>query len=77
MCSAMDDILGWTAFMAGTGPWCGATVQVNCSLKKPVKVGQMMKIESKVVKKERKKVFITATLTDEAGAIYVSTQLCP
>ena len=56
--------------MVGTGPWCGATVQVNCSLRKPVKVGQVLKIESKVKNQEKKKVFISATLADEAGDVY-------
>jgi hypothetical protein len=70
---------------------CGATVQVNCKLRKPVKVGALLRVVSKVglifdcvgpigssivankfycffcnqiQKRERRKVFITATLLE-------------
>merc|ERR1719471_1257096 len=71
MTSAMDDILGHICFLAaGHGPWSGATVQVNCKLLKPVRVGQTLLIEGRVSRQEKKKVFIEATLADEDGAVY-------
>lgn len=40
MCAVLDDVLGHTAFVCGKGPWSGATIQVNCTLKKPVVIGK-------------------------------------
>lgn len=71
MTSAMDDVLGHLCFLASSdGPWNGATVQVNCNLKRPVRVGQTLYIEGRVVRQEKKKVFIEATLSDENGDVY-------
>lgn len=39
MTAVLDDVLGHTAFVCGKGPWTGATIQVNCSLKKAVVIG--------------------------------------
>eukprot|EP00405_Crypthecodinium_cohnii_P023899 CAMPEP_0206486852 /NCGR_PEP_ID=MMETSP0324_2-20121206/41273_1 /ASSEMBLY_ACC=CAM_ASM_000836 /TAXON_ID=2866 /ORGANISM="Crypthecodinium cohnii, Strain Seligo" /LENGTH=253 /DNA_ID=CAMNT_0053965183 /DNA_START=49 /DNA_END=810 /DNA_ORIENTATION=+ len=79
MTSALDDVLGHVCFLAcGAGPWTGATVQLNVKLSKPVSVGQVLKIEAivkeenKVPGKERSKVFIEATLSDEDGNVYAS-----
>ena len=44
MTSVMDDLLGWTCFVAGDGPWSGCTAQVNVKLCKPVAVGQYLRI---------------------------------
>ena len=40
MTALMDDVIGWCGFCAeGTcKPWCGFTVQVDTSLKAPIKV---------------------------------------
>merc|ERR1719436_583989 len=67
----MDDVLGHLCFLASSdGPWNGATVQVNCNLKRPVRVGQTLYIEGRVARQEKKKVFIEATLSDENGDVY-------
>ena len=39
MTSLMDDLCGHICFVAAAAPWCGATVQLNCKLMKPVHVG--------------------------------------
>ena len=74
MTSLMDDLCGHIAFFAGAGPWCGATVQVDCKLCKPVTVGAVLKlvgtIERRDEKNGRQKVHIRATLTDEKGDVY-------
>jgi hypothetical protein len=45
MTSLMDDVLGWLSFFAaGRGPWDGCTVSVSVQLKKPVKVGSLLKV---------------------------------
>jgi len=47
MTALLDDVLGHAAFLCGDnapGPWSGATVSVNCSLKKPVAVGSVLKV---------------------------------
>jgi len=47
MTALLDDVLGHAAFICGDGapgPWSGATVSVNCSLKKPVAVGSVLKV---------------------------------
>jgi len=73
MTSAMDDVLGHLAFLAaGTGPWSGATVQVNCKLSKPVRVGQTLLLEGRVTKQEKRKVFVAARMLDEAGDVYAT-----
>ncbi|CAJ1353532.1 unnamed protein product, partial [Effrenium voratum] len=71
MTSAFDDLLGHLAFLAaGEGPWSGATVQINCKLCKPVRVGQTLLLEGHVAKQERKKVFVEARLVGETGEVY-------
>ncbi|CAJ1381125.1 unnamed protein product [Effrenium voratum] len=68
---AFDDLLGHLAFLAaGEGPWSGATVQINCKLCKPVRVGQTLLLEGHVAKQERKKVFVEARLVGETGEVY-------
>ncbi|KAL7513287.1 hypothetical protein ACHAXN_010379 [Cyclotella atomus] len=64
MTSVMDDIIGWTAFHV-TGQclaWGGFTAQINVSLKTPIAVGSVLKIVGKIVKWERRKVWIEASL---------------
>jgi acyl-coenzyme A thioesterase PaaI-like protein len=70
MTSVMDDLLGHIAFIGGSAPWLGATVQVNTKLSKPVHVGQTLSVVGKITALERKKVFVTAKLIDEKGAVY-------
>ena len=72
MTSLMDDVCGHTAFVSGVAPWCGATVQVNVSLKKPIKVGQVLRITGKVASVQKRKVKITAVLDDPSarGEVY-------
>lgn len=72
MTSVMDDLLGHLSFLAEGTPWCGATVQVNVKLKKPVKVGQYLRISGRVVKREGSKVFISGKLEDENGNEYAT-----
>ena len=76
MTSLMDDLAGHITFFAGPAPWCGATVQVNCKLTKPVRVGAVMKLVGRITKQEEKgaraKVFITAELQSEEGAVHCS-----
>ena len=50
----------------------GYTVQVNTSLKKPVKVGSILKVESWVIRKEgKRKYWIASQLTDhETGDVH-------
>ena len=82
MTSLMDDLCGHICFFAGPAPWCGATVQVNCKLMKPVHVGDVHKIVGKIYKQETKekngkkstKVFISAELVGEDGALYASLE---
>lgn len=70
MTSLMDDICGHCAFIASKGPWSGATVQVNCKLSKPVHIGQTLLLTGRVAKRERKKIWISAKLSDETSAVY-------
>ena len=60
----MDDIIGWTGFCV-TGiciPWSGFTVQVNTSLCKPIRAGQVLKLAGTIEKVEWRKVSTQATL---------------
>ena len=69
MTSLMDDVCGHIAFLyEGQAPWGGATVQVDVSLKKPVRVGQVLRVVGRVVSFERRKMRIEATLDDGGGA---------
>eukprot|EP01038_Epipyxis_sp_PR26KG_P016636 gene16636-22734_t len=67
MCALMDDAIGWMGFCA-TGqviPWSGYTVQVNTSLKKPVPVGSVLRLDAKVIRQEgERKFWISSYLTD-------------
>ena len=74
MTSAMDDALGHITFFAGDGPWQGATVQVNTKLQKPVQIGQLLKLEAKIVKREGRKVHVAAQLVDSDGSVYASME---
>ena len=82
MTSLMDDLCGHICFFAGPAPWCGATVQVNCKLMKPVRVGDVHKLVGRIDKRESKekagkvttKVFISAELVGEDGAVYASLE---
>ena len=73
MCAIMDDVIGWCGFCV-TGecvPWCGFTVQINTSLKAPVKVGSWLHVEAVITSVERRKVKVGAKLVgvdvDERG----------
>jgi len=78
MTSVMDDVCGHACFVAGSGPWCGATVQVNCKLRKPVQIGSYMKVCAHVVRGELKKgkvkVQIQATLTAPDGQVHAELE---
>ena len=66
MCSLLDDVVGWCSFLV-TGkcvPWSGYTVQINSSLKKPVPIRSFLKITATIVKIERRKVFVNASIVD-------------
>jgi len=66
MCSLMDDIIGWCAFLT-TGTclaWSGFTVQVNTQLKKPIRVGSYLLVRARITKVERRKVSVIAELID-------------
>ena len=68
MCSVLDDVIGWCAFMV-TGccrPWSGFTVQINTSLQKPIPVNSTLLVRAIVTKIERRKVSIEARLIDPA-----------
>jgi len=73
-CALMDDVIGWLGFcVSGTvKPWSGYTVQVNTSLMKSVKVGQVLKLEAWVQRKEgTRKYWIEAQLINpETGDIH-------
>jgi acyl-coenzyme A thioesterase PaaI-like protein len=69
MCSVLDDVIGWVAFLV-TGscqPWTGFTVQVNTSLKRPISVDSMLLVQAKITKVERRKVSVSATIFDPSG----------
>ncbi|KAL3924110.1 MAG: hypothetical protein SGPRY_004012 [Prymnesium sp.] len=82
MTSLMDDFCGHICFIAGGAPWCGATVQVNCKLMKPVCIGDTHKIIGRIDKQETKdkngklstKVFITAELVGEHDHTFASLE---
>ena len=82
MTSLMDDLAGHICFFASSAPWCGATVQVNCKLTKPVRVGDVLKVVGRVYKRESKeragktttKIFMSAELVGEGGAQYASLE---
>lgn len=80
MTSLMDDLCGHICFVLCASPWSGATVQVNCKLMKPVKVGDVLKVVGKVDRQERSdakkltKVWVSAELVGEDGAVYAKLE---
>lgn len=69
MCSIMDDIVGWCAFLT-TGqclPWSGFTVQMNTSLRRPIMVNTHLVVVARIVKIQRRKVTVKAELMDPMG----------
>ena len=76
MSSLMDDFCGHCAFVTSQAPWSGATVQVNVALKKPVKVGSVLRIVGRVTKRERRKAYVEAVLDDggEDPVIYAKLE---
>lgn len=73
MCSVLDDVCGHAAFVCGgCGPWAGCTVQVNCTLKKPVKIGQVLKVWGRVKERKGRKLFIEGALEGEDGLCYAT-----
>jgi hypothetical protein len=78
MCSVMDDILGWTAFLLAPqhrqpeqqqerrhNSWNGYTAQVNVSLKKPVPVHSVLLLQGSITKREgARKVYVKAHLVN-------------
>ena len=67
MSALMDDFCGHVAFVPSDSPWSGATVQINVSLKKPVRVGSILRIVGRVSKREGRKVYVEAVLDDGGG----------
>jgi acyl-coenzyme A thioesterase PaaI-like protein len=66
MTSVLDDVIGWVAFLV-TGecrPWTGFTVQVNCSLHRPIPVDSFLLVQAKIVGIERRKVLVEASIVD-------------
>jgi acyl-coenzyme A thioesterase PaaI-like protein len=66
MCSLMDDVIGWAAFLV-TGkccPWTGFTVQINSSLQRPILVDSILLVQATITKVERRKVSVTAAIVD-------------
>ncbi|KAL1508448.1 hypothetical protein AB1Y20_004551 [Prymnesium parvum] len=82
MTSLMDDLCGHICFFSSGTPWCGATVQVNCKLMKPVRVGDVHKLVGRIDRQETKekggkpltKVFISAELVGERGEVFASLE---
>jgi len=71
MTAVLDDVLGHTAFIAnGKGPWSGATVVCNCTLKKPVRIGQVLKVWGRVKERRGRKSLIEGGLVAEDGAVH-------
>ena len=73
MCSVLDDVLGHAAFVsdgAAKGPWSGATVQVNCALKKACRVGAVMKVWGRVRERKGRRAFIDGGLEAEDGTVH-------
>lgn len=66
MCSLLDDVIGWAAFLV-TGecrPWTGFTVQINSSLKRPIPVDSVLLVEARITKVDRRKVSVDAAIVD-------------
>ena len=75
MTSLFDDLAGHIVFIdGGESPWDGATVQVNCSLVKPIPVGAVLTIVGRVTGRERKKVNMSAEIMGEGGVVYAKME---
>ena len=72
MTAVLDDVLGHTAFVVNRKPWSGATVAVNCVLKKPVLIGSVMKVWGKVRERKGRKLLIDGALEAEDGTIHAT-----
>jgi 8-oxo-dGTP diphosphatase len=55
MTSVLDDVLGHCCFMGGGGPWVGATVKLDVTLKAPVKVGATLRVVGQILEKTESK----------------------
>lgn len=69
MTSVLDDVIGWVAFLV-TGecrPWTGFTVQVNCSLQRPIPVDSLLMVQAKITHIERRKVSVEASIVDPSS----------
>ena len=64
--SLMDDFCGHIAFISGSSPWFGATVQVNVTLRKPIHIHQVLRVHGTKTT-DGKKCKCTAVLDDGAG----------
>lgn len=76
MCSLLDDVIGWVAFLV-TGecrPWTGFTVQVNSNLQRPIPVDSVLLVQAKITAIERRKVSVEASIVDpkEDNAVHAS-----
>lgn len=63
----MDDVVGWLGFCSSgeMRPWGGYTVQIDTTLKRPVPVGSLLRVEAVITKREGpRKVFINAKLVN-------------
>ena len=76
MCSVLDDVCGHAAFVLGdgVGSWGGCTVQVNCSLKKPVKVGAILKVWGRIKERKGRKFVIEGALVGEDGSVHATLE---
>lgn len=75
LCALMDDCVGWLGFCVGgkCEPWSGYTVQIDTTLKKPIPVGALLKIEGVIESVERRKVWIRVNVTDPvSGSLHGS-----
>ena len=70
MTMVMDDVVGHAAFAAVGKPWGGGTVQINTRLRAPVRVGETLRCEGAVTKREGRKVFVRAVLTNGDGKVH-------
>eukprot|EP00815_Leptocylindrus_aporus_P007065 CAMPEP_0116069250 /NCGR_PEP_ID=MMETSP0322-20121206/12172_1 /TAXON_ID=163516 /ORGANISM="Leptocylindrus danicus var. apora, Strain B651" /LENGTH=215 /DNA_ID=CAMNT_0003556571 /DNA_START=92 /DNA_END=739 /DNA_ORIENTATION=+ len=66
MCAVFDDAIGWCGFLANgsCAPWSGFTAQINTALAQPVPCGSILCIKARITKRDDRKVYIEAELTD-------------
>lgn len=73
-CALVDDAVGWLGFSCVEDgkviPWSGYTVQIDTSLKRPVPIGSLLKLEATLENQDRRKVWSNVKLTDEEGNVY-------